>query len=169
MFNWQAERAALEANKPGALEVVVVRPGMVYGGGGWFRDMVEGIRAGTYRVPGPGANRWSPLEVGDCGEAVRAVLERGKAGEAYLAADDEPVTLRAFVDTVADALRAPRPAAASAEEAIREHGEATARHLMANQAISAAKLKELGWAPKVQTSREGVPRAVAAIAKGRGY
>jgi len=38
MFNWQAERAAMGAHKPGELDVVVLRPGMVYGNGGWFRE-----------------------------------------------------------------------------------------------------------------------------------
>ena len=147
MFNWQAERAALEANKPGALEVVVLRPGMVYGDGGWFREMVDEIRAGTYRVPGDGANHWSPLHIDDCGEAFRVALERGRAGEVYLAADDEPVTLRAFVNLVAGALGATAPAATTPQEAVRVHGEATGRHLMANQRVSSARLRALGWAP----------------------
>ena len=163
MFNWQAERAALDANKPGALEVVVVRPGMVYGDGGWFREMVDGIAAGTYRVPGSGANHWSPLHRDDCGPAFVAALERGRAGEVYLAADDEPIRLRELADLVADARRAPHPAAQSMEEAGREHGEATARHLAANQEVSAAKLKGIGWAPRFRSSREGVPAVVAAM------
>jgi len=164
MFNWQAERAAMEANKPGGLEVVVVRPGMVYGAGSWFFEMVREIEGATYRIPGDGSNHWSPLHIDDCGEAVRTVLERGKAGEVYLAADDEPVALRAFVDLTADALRAPRPAASTVEEAVKKHGEPTAKHLMANQVVSASKLKGLGWSSRVTSSRIGVPQFI--MAKG---
>jgi nucleoside-diphosphate-sugar epimerase len=168
MFNWQAERAAMDANKPGVLEVVVIRPGMVYGDGSWFKEMVDEIRAGTYRVPGDGANHWSPLHVDDCGEAMRMVLEKGKAGEVYLAADDEPVPLRAFVDATAAALGAARPAAISMEEAVRIHGEATARHLAANQSVNTAKIKGLGWAPRVRTAPEGIPPVVREMAAASG-
>lgn len=161
MFNWQAERAAMDANKPGALEVVVLRPGMVYGNGGWFREMVDGIRTGTYRVPGDGANRWSPLHIDDAGGALRAVLERGKGGEVYLAADDEPVALRAFADFVADHLGAPRPPAETMAEAAKRWGEATAKHLAANQVVANAKLRGLGWSPRWPTYRLGVPPVLA--------
>jgi nucleoside-diphosphate-sugar epimerase len=166
MFNWQAERAALEANRPGALEVLVVRPGMVYGDGGWFREMVGEIRAGTYQVPGGGANHWSPLHLDDCGAAIAAVLERGRAGEVYIAADDEPVRLRAFADMTADALGRARPGSMTMEDAIRQHGEPTARHLAANQAVSNAKLKGIGWAPRVARAREGVPAVIEAMGRG---
>lgn len=167
MFNWQAERAAMDANKPGALEVVVVRPGMVYGGGSWFKDMVDEIRSGTYRLPGDGTNHWSPLQVDDCGAAIAAVLERGAAGEVYLAADDEPIRLRAFVDLVADALGTAHPPSMLMDEAARVHGAPTAAHLAANQKISNAKLKGLGWAPRIKRAREGVPSAVLAMAGGK--
>jgi nucleoside-diphosphate-sugar epimerase len=167
MFNWQAERAAMDANKPGVLDVVVVRPGMVYGNGGWFREMVEGIRTGTYRVPGDGSNHWSPLHIADCGEAFRVVLESGKAGEAYLAADDRPVRLRTFADLIAGALHTARPPEQSLAEASVSAGEATAKHLAANQAVSNAKLKGLGWSPKIPDSTRGVPPVVAEIAGGR--
>jgi nucleoside-diphosphate-sugar epimerase len=163
MFNWQAERAALEANKPGVLEVVVVRPGMVYGDGGWFREMVDEVRAGTYRVPGDGANHWSPLHIDDCGEAFRVVLETGKAGELYLAADDEPVTLRGFVNLVAGQLGAPLPPATSPGEARTRHGDATAAHLMANQSLSNGRLKALGWNPNFKGFREGLPGVLKAM------
>lgn len=168
MFNWQAERAALESNKPGVLEVVVVRPGMVYGDGGWFREMVDEILAGTYRVPGDGSNHWSPLHIDDCGQAFRVVLERGKAGEVYLAADDEPAPLRSFVDFVADAIPAKTPPSSSLEDARTLHGEATAAHLTANQALSSAKMKGLGWEPRFKSYRDGVPDALHAMGVPNG-
>lgn len=166
MFNWQAERAAIEANKPGGLEVVVIRPGMVYGDGSWFAEMVNEIRGGTYRVPGEGANLWSPLHIDDCGAAIRAVLERGKPGEAYLAADDEPMAVRAFADLIADAAGAPRPALMSMDEAVSKHGAPTAAHLAANQAVVNTKLKELGWAPHYPRARDCLPAVVRAMKGG---
>ncbi len=163
MFNWQAERAALDAHRPGVLDVVIVRPGMVYGNGGWFKEMADEIRAGSYRVPGEGANHWSPLHIDDCGEAFRVALEKGKGGEVYLAADNEPIALRAFVDLIADELRVARPLSEPMEAAVKHLGEPTARHLAANQAVSNAKLKGLGWKPRHPRSREGVPPVIEAI------
>lgn len=163
MFNWQAERAALEANKPGVLEVVVLRPGMVYGQGGWFREMVDEIRAGSYRVPGDGANHWSPLHIDDCGQAFRAALERGKAGEVYLGADDGPLRLRDLVDQVADRSGVARPPTISMAQATALHGQATAGHLAANQALSNAKLKGLSWSPRFKQFHEGVQGVLEAI------
>jgi dihydroflavonol-4-reductase len=160
MFNWQAERAALESNRPGSLEVVVLRPGMVYGSGGWFRDMVADIRAGRYRLPGPGANRWSPLHLDDCAEAFRTALGKGKGGEVYNVVDDGPVALREFVDFVADLLRVDHPASMTLDEARQRLGEATANHLAANQVVSNAKLKALGWRPRFGNYRIGVPLVI---------
>ncbi len=167
MFNWQAERAAMDGHKPGVLDVVVIRPGMVYGNGGWFREMVEEIRDGRYRVPGDGANHWSPLHIDDCGEAIRAVVERGRAGEVYLAADDHPVALRALVDGIADSLRVAHPMSQSLAQAATGLGEATARHLAANQVVSNAKLKGLGWQPRFPDSGAGVSPILAQLAEGR--
>jgi nucleoside-diphosphate-sugar epimerase len=163
LFNYQAERAALEANKPGALEVVVVRPGMVYGDGGWFREMVDGIKAGTYRVQGDGSNRWSPLHIDDCGDAVRTVLEKGKAGEAYIAVDDEPTPLRDFVGLIAETLNRPMPPALAPVEAIAALGDAPAKLLMADQAASNVKLKGLGWVPRWPRCQEGLPQLLATM------
>jgi nucleoside-diphosphate-sugar epimerase len=163
MFNWQAERAALDAHKPGVLEVVILRPGMVYGNGGWFKEMVDEIRAGTYRVPGEGANHWSPLHIDDCGQAFRVALEEGKGGEVYLAADNEPIALRAFVDIIADELGVARPPSEPLDAAVKRLGEPTAKHLAANQAVSNAKLKGMGWKPRYPQSREGLPPVIASI------
>jgi nucleoside-diphosphate-sugar epimerase len=163
MFNWQAERAAFGAQKAGELDVVVLRPGMVYGNGGWFREMVEEIRGGCYNVPGDGTNHWSPLHIDDCGEAFRVVLEKGKGGDVYVVADDEPVTLRAFVDFIADTLRVARPPSIPLEEAAKKLGGPTARHLAANQVLSNAKIQSLGWRPLFPNYRLGVPSVARAI------
>lgn len=162
-----ANREAVEVAREGArgtsLEVLAVCPGMVYGGGGWFVEMVEGIRAGTYRLIGDGANRWSPVHVADAGEAFCAVLERGRAGRLYLVGDDEPVAVRTLTGFVADALHRPRPDGVSLEAAIAEMGEYTAKALAANQAVSSAAVRALGWRPRFPTYREGVPDALRAI------
>lgn len=163
VFNWQAERAGLEANQPGKLDVVIARPGMVYGDGGWFKQMVDGIRAGTYRVPGEGANHWSPVHIDDASEGFRVLLEKGAPGQAYIVVDDDPLPLRDFVGTIGHALNVPPPVHESLEEARERVGKDRAQLLTANQRASNAKVKGLGWAPRWKSSRDGVPPVVKAM------
>jgi nucleoside-diphosphate-sugar epimerase len=163
VFNYQAERAGLDANRPGSLEVVIARPGMVYGDGGWFKSMVDGIREGSYRVPGEGANHWSPVHLDDAGEAFRVLLEKGVAGQAYLVVDDEPLPLRDFAGVIAAALGVDSPAHDDMAQAAASLGTTRAKMLTANQNASNAKLKGLGWAPRWASSRAGVPPVVQAM------
>lgn len=156
-FNYDAERAGLEANSPGELEVMVVRPGMVYGNGSWFRGLAEAIRAGEYRVVGDGANRWSFVDREDAGAAFRTVLEAGTAGEIYNVVDGSPAPLREFVNFVATELGATSPPSLSVDLASREMGKVIADHLAADRPTSADKAMGLGWRPHFSSFRDGVP------------
>jgi nucleoside-diphosphate-sugar epimerase len=164
VYNWQAERAGLEANRPGTLDVVIARPGMVYGDGGWFKSMVDAVRDGSYRVPGDGANHWSPVHVDDVGEAFRVLLEKGVAGEAYIVVDDDPLPLKDFAGAIAGALGVAAPAHDTLEEAMAAGSETRVKLMTANQRASNQKMKGLGWAPKWKSSREGVPPVVRGMA-----
>src|SRR5208282_2881801 len=156
-INYDAERAGREANSHGGLEVLVVRPGMVYGDGSWFRGLADSIRAKEYRVVGEGKNRWSFIDRWDAGTAFQAVLESGEAGEVYNAVDGHPAPLREFADLVATELGVPPPPSIALEAAQRELGEAVARHLAADRPTSNDKLRGLGWRPQVARYRERVP------------
>jgi nucleoside-diphosphate-sugar epimerase len=156
-INFDAERTGLEANSPGGLQVLVVRPGMVYGNGSWFRDLAEAIQSGKYRVVGGGANRWSFIDRSDAGTAFQAVLESGTAGEVYNVVDGQPASLREFADFVAAELGVPPPRSLALEEAMKEMGEAVARHLAADRPTSDRKLRRLGWRAQISSYREGVP------------
>ena len=161
--NLAAEHEALKASRPGAFEVVVGRPGMVYGPGAWFARAVAGLRDGTYRVVGDGRNRWSPVHPADVGEAYRTLVERGIAGQAYLIVDDAPVPVRELMDNLADLLGAPPPKVMALPEAEAAMGREVARALAANQTASNAKLKGLGWRPRYPTYREGLPTVLRAM------
>lgn len=159
--NWTAECVALEHADD--LDILVARPGMVYGPGSWFARMVAMIREGSYRVIGDGANRWSPVHPADVGEAFRAILERGETRNVYLVVDDEPVTVREFVSFVAAQLGVPAPASVSRKDAEGFAGPEIVRAMTANQAASNAKLRSLGWRPRFPTYREGVPDVLRAM------
>ncbi len=156
-INYDAERAGLAANSPGELDVLVVRPGMVYGNGAWFRGVADAIRSREYRLIGNGTNRWSFVDRWDAGTAFRTVLESGGAGEVYNVVDGHPATLREFTDFVATQLEVPPPASISLEAAIGDVGDAVAHHLAADRPASNGKLSRLGWKARVSSFREGIP------------
>ncbi len=146
------------------LEVVVVRPGMVYGAGSWFQEMVEELRDGSYRFVGDGGNHLSPLDLTDAGEAFRVVVESAPHGSTFLAVDDRPVRTREFAQHVAELARAPEPTGISPEEAVRRWGPESARLTSADRRASNARLRALGWAPRRRTYRDGIPEVVRRLA-----
>ncbi|MCI4341439.1 MAG: NAD(P)H-binding protein [Thermoplasmata archaeon] len=156
--NFEAELVGREATALGELGVLVVRPGMVYGDGSWFRGLAESVRVGEYRVVGDGMNRWSFIDRWDAGTAFLRVFEAGTPGEIYNAVDGHPAPLREFAAFVAAELSVPPPTTLSLPEAITLYGELVARHLAADRPASGAKLIGLGWQPLFTSFKEGVPR-----------
>jgi nucleoside-diphosphate-sugar epimerase len=169
--NFEAERTGLQANSPGTLDVLVLRPGMVYGDGSWFRSLALSIRSGEYSVVGDGKNRWSFVALPDTATAYARVLSSGAGGEVYNVVDGTPAPLREFVDFVATEIGATSPRATTEANGAREMGEAVAHHLAADRPTSNQKLVELGWRPRFSTYREGVPgilREIFPRGAGRG-
>jgi nucleoside-diphosphate-sugar epimerase len=155
--NFETEEAARSAAREGGLDTIVVRPGMVYGAGSWFADIVSELRAGRYRYIGDGANHLSPVERDDTGAAFRLIAERAEAGSTYLVVDDRPVPTRTFAEFVATRLGVPAPGSMTLEEARREWGAELAELNRANRAASNAKLRTLGWVPRFPQYEAGVP------------
>ncbi len=161
--NYDAERAGLEANAPPELEVLVGRPGMVYGDGAWFRPVLEGIRKGTYRVIDGGTNHWSFVSLPDTASAFCTIAEKGTAGEVYNIVDGNPRPWAEFAHFVAETVGAPGPGSMSFEEAVATYGRVVATHLRANRATSAGKLRALGWKPAYARFQEGVAPLLANV------
>lgn len=154
--NFDTELAAREPTAGGSAETLVVRPGMVYGDGSWCRSVVDGIRAGSYRYVGEGANAWSFVSLPDAGRGFVRVLERGVSGEAYDLVDGRPSTWKEFGDFLADAMGQPRPGSISRAEAVATMDAAVVHHLTARRACSGAKIRALDWRPRHPDFRSGL-------------
>lgn len=167
--NFDCEQVGRTAADRGDLEMMVVRPGMVYGPGSWFREMVSEIRDGRYRYIEPGANSLSPVHLADCGEAFRTIAEHWRNGETYLVVDDQPVSTRTFAEFVAQQLGAPVVRTLSFARAAEEWGEDLARLNAASRPASNRKLRALGWEPRYASYRAGIPRVLEELrAPGSG-
>ena len=140
------EEVALDMTSLGAT-VVVMRPGMVYGGsrgyfGGWFREARDHGRIG---YPG-GAQRWNMVHVDDVAAAYWLALEHATDGTRYLLVDETRHTVSELAQAAARAAGV-AAIAVSAEDLVRRSGSLGAALLADSMATAAKARRELGWAP----------------------
>jgi nucleoside-diphosphate-sugar epimerase len=177
----EAEAAARAAAESGNLQLLVVRPAVLYG----ERDRLLAPRlAKVVRLPiipllGSGRNALPVVYAGNAADAVLRILDQGRAGEAYNIGMDHRLTQRELLEGMARALgRNPSfvslPAGVVKElarlgEAIGLNlpggGDLTverfARLSLAENPYRTDKLKhDLGWQPPV-THEEGLSRTAA--------
>jgi nucleoside-diphosphate-sugar epimerase len=149
------------------LPTVVVRPGHVYGPGGWYaEEIVKRLRQpGRLAVVGKGDNLWDVVRVEDVATALVDAAEQAGDGALFHVADDEPITLYDFVKLTADALGVGPPRRSPAFLARLIAGSNAVVAATRSARTSNAKLKrELGWAPQWPSAKQGVPDAVAKLA-----
>jgi nucleoside-diphosphate-sugar epimerase len=98
----QAEAAALAANGQG-LEVVVVRPRMIWGMGDTavLPKILAVMRKGQFAWIGGGRYLTSTCHVRNVCEGALLAAERGRPGEVYFLTDGAPVEFRSFFTTIA--------------------------------------------------------------------
>ena len=165
-INYATELAGREGGSPP--EVMVVRPGMVYGDGSWFRGVVDALRSDTYRLIEGGRNPWSFVGLADAAAGFRTVVEVGRSGEVYNLVDLSPTPWGEFIAHVAGRLGAAPPGSMPMDRARRELGEEIAYHLSARRAASSARLRSLGWAPRYPSYRAGIDALLASMGFGGG-
>jgi nucleoside-diphosphate-sugar epimerase len=163
----EGERLVLGSGLP----AVVVRPSHVYGPGGWFaEEIVARVRApGRFAVVGRGENLWDVVHVDDvCSALLAAGTADAAVGGVFHCADDEPIAYRDFMGLTAEALGVGRPRSIPVAVARLAAGRNAVAAVVRSARSSNAKLKrELGWAPRYPSAREGVPAAVAELGQRR--
>jgi nucleoside-diphosphate-sugar epimerase len=116
---------------------------------------------GRFAVIGRGDNLGTSC-TSTTSRAPWSTLERAPAGEIYHAADDEPITCYDFMALSAQALGVGRPRRIPAWVARLAAGSNAVAAVVRSARTSNAKLKrELGWAPRYPSAREGVPATAA--------
>lgn len=138
-----AEREFLDACGAADAAGMVLRLPGIYGPGRTIRDRVA---AGEYRIPAEPevAGRWSNrIHRDDVASAVLTLLDRGSAGEAYLASDGTPFRADALIRWVAEQVGVPTPPSVP----LAEFGPFARQLWAGSRRCDATKLRALGWTP----------------------
>jgi nucleoside-diphosphate-sugar epimerase len=159
---WETEQALAGIAAATSLEIVVLRPPLVYGPGvkGNFLRLMRLIERGVPLPLASVANRRSLVYVGNLADAVVAATAAPRAaGRTYLVADAEDVSTPALARAIARALgtRArllPCPALLLELGAALTGRRAEAARLTGSlQVDSSAARRELGWQPRCTLER----------------
>jgi nucleoside-diphosphate-sugar epimerase len=154
-----AEQQTWRAN---GIEGVVLRYGFFYGPGAGTEGLIEMLRGRRMIVPRNGGGVVSWVYIEDAAAATVAALERGRAGEAYNIADDEPVSWRRFLDAIAEEFGTPR-ALSVPGWVLRAMPYARAMMTSSFRLSNAKAKRELAWTPIAPTYRQGVARTAQAL------
>jgi nucleoside-diphosphate-sugar epimerase len=101
----EGESLALVSRRPG-LEIVVARPGLVYGPRNLhLLPLFRSIASGTFRSIAGGRAVWQPIHVDDVARGIASMTAgAGLDGETFHLAGGERVTVKALAARIADAL-----------------------------------------------------------------
>ena len=136
--------------------------GLAPGGEQW-----EAVQARKFPLVGDGGGVWSFVHIEDAAAATLAALEHWTPGEIYNVVDDEPAPVREWLPAIAAAIGAPPPRKVPRWVA-RLMGEHVVALMCEVRGASNAKARrELGWAPRWPTWREGFAALGATRAPAR--
>jgi nucleoside-diphosphate-sugar epimerase len=160
----EGERLVLGSGLP----AVVIRPSHVYGPGGWYaQEIVARLRQpGRFAMIGAGQNMWDVVHVQDVVAALLLAASSAAPGSIYHVVDDEPIACRDFMALTAAALGVGVPRRVPVPLARLVAGSNAVAAVVRSARSSNTKIKrELGWRPRFDSARTGVPDAVAAIVR----
>ena len=143
-----------------SLRTVVVRPGIVYGGGrGIVSDLIKDALNGLIRVVGPGKNRWPCIYDHDLGDLYVRILESPTAAGIIHATDEADERVEDIVEAIAAQVpQRPDIRNMPMTEARKKLG-AYADALALDQKVRSPKARAIGWEP----TQTGVVNSVARL------
>jgi nucleoside-diphosphate-sugar epimerase len=144
----------------GTLRTVVVRPGIVYGGGrGIVSDLIKDALNGLIRVVGPGKNRWPAVYDHDLGDLYVRILESPTAAGVIHATDESDERVLDIAEAIAAQVpQRPDIRIVPLTEARKKLGT-YADALALDQKVRSPKARALGWSP----TQTGVINSVARL------
>lgn len=164
---WEAEQALFEVARRHAMELVVIRPPLVYGPGvsGNFKRLMQGVRAGLPLPLGGVRNLRSMVGMDNLLDFTLCCLQHpAAAGQVYLVSDGEDLSTSQLLQKLGVALHRPARLFAAPERwmmagaGVLGMGD-MARRLLGSLQVDIGKNHEmLGWKPPVSVDA-GLQRA----------
>ena len=153
------ERLVLDAGKGRTLRTVVIRPGIVYGGGrGIISNLLKDAANGLVRVIGEGRNRWACVYDRDLADLYLRVAADPDASGIFHATDEADERVADIVDAVArHAKMQPDVRNVPIEEARVKMGP-LADALALNQIVRSVRARAIGWTPTLHSVSGNVAR-----------
>ncbi|MGP3999079.1 NAD-dependent epimerase/dehydratase family protein [Streptomyces sp. 8N706] len=142
------------------MDGIALRFGLLYGEGG-TDALLPMLRRRSLPLPEDHGRVLPWVELPDAGWAVVAAVERGRSGQAYNIADDEPIGFGGHVRAVAEAFGLPRPMTVPLG-LLRPMSYAYAAMSTSMRVSNAKARDELGWAPTHRGSVAGLRSLAAA-------
>ncbi|MEX2271996.1 MAG: NAD-dependent epimerase/dehydratase family protein [Vicinamibacterales bacterium] len=157
---WRAphEKAVLEGGT-GAVRTVVVRPGIVYGGGrGIVGDLLKDANNGLVRVVGSGENHWPLVYDRDLGDLYARLVASPDASGIYHANDEGDERVNDIVEAIRESAHV-RPSLRHVPltEARKKMG-GYADALALDQKVRSPRARALGWTPSLRSVAGNVSR-----------
>ncbi len=152
-----SEAIAQRATEGSGLKAGTLRCGIFYGADAYHtRQIGEDLMRRRAPIVGRGDATWTLLHLDDAASAFVAAAE-AKRGGLWHVVDDEPVGVGQFFWSFAKHLRAPRPRRVPTWLARLAAGRYVTELMVTPNRTSNAKFKrEVGWAPRYPTFREGL-------------
>jgi len=145
------ERLMLEAGGS-SVRTVVVRPGLVYGGGtGLICDLFSAANNGLVRIIGDGNNRWPLIYDRDLADLFARLVAREDASGIYHANDEGDERVNEVVDAIKSHVKVkPDVRYVPLDEARTKMGT-YAEALALDQVLRSPRARALGWAPTLHS------------------
>ena len=158
--SWRAahEERVLSANTAG-VRTIVVRPGVVYGGGpGLVGDLFRAANQGLVRIVGDGNNRWPLVYDRDLGDLYSRLVARMDAAGVYHANDEGDERVNDIVAAIGSHVPVrPEVRHVPLDEARAKMGS-YAEALSLDQIVRSRRARALGWAPSLHSVSGNVAR-----------
>jgi len=157
---WRAEIESLVLGaQSDALRTVVVRPGVVYGGGaGLVGDLFKAASNGLVRVIGDGNNHWPLVYDRDLADLFVRLSAHPEARGVYHANDESDERVNDIIEAIAPHLHfRPDVRHVPLEEARSKMG-GVAEGLSLDLRVRSPRARALGWAPALHSVTRNVAR-----------
>lgn len=155
LSKWEAEQRLHQVAQETELEVVVLRPPLVYGPGvkANFLSLIGLVNSGLPLPMGSIDNHRSLLYVGNLADAIIKCIDHPRAaGEIFLLSDGEDVSTPQLVDHIACSLEKPARVLPFPPSLIRAAGKISGKtrvgQLLGSLVVDSSKIRRvLGWQP----------------------